>query len=263
MRNSPFLVLVPLPLWSRSVRRSTTFVNRRHDFYQRQRLHGQRRRTACRSDRDQRRTHRLCRLERVRRKNIRSQHAHASISRARRSCPVLPTRIITSSRLASVRSNSNLESATSRESFLTKVKEQAAKGGPGPLDHRPRLDRNFLEAASVSNARGPRQSRAEQPGLPRPGRWSWRRRKQQGAGSLLVSMRRRPILSEEKFSRDKKTGEATGMLLDNAMELVEKKIPPPTPEENEKSSLAWSATHASLSAGAKFKMPAAICQRSS
>ncbi len=32
--------------------------------------------------------------------------------------------------------------------------------------------------------------------------------------------------------RDKKSGEALGMLLDNAMELVEKKIPPPTPEEN-------------------------------
>ncbi len=34
--------------------------------------------------------------------------------------------------------------------------------------------------------------------------------------------------------RDKKTGEPTGMLLDNAMELVEKKIPPSSPEDNEK-----------------------------
>ncbi|MBA3832740.1 MAG: amidohydrolase [Chthoniobacterales bacterium] len=37
--------------------------------------------------------------------------------------------------------------------------------------------------------------------------------------------------------RDKKTGAALGMLLDNAMELVGKKIPPPTPEENEKAFL--------------------------
>ena len=37
--------------------------------------------------------------------------------------------------------------------------------------------------------------------------------------------------------RDKKTGEPTGMLLDNAMDLVEKKIPPPTPEENERALL--------------------------
>ena len=35
-----------------------------------------------------------------------------------------------------------------------------------------------------------------------------------------------------------KTGEPTGMLLDNAKELVRKKIPPPTPEENEQALLA-------------------------
>ncbi len=34
--------------------------------------------------------------------------------------------------------------------------------------------------------------------------------------------------------RDKKTGVALGMLLDNAMDLVAKKIPPPTAQENEK-----------------------------
>ncbi len=36
---------------------------------------------------------------------------------------------------------------------------------------------------------------------------------------------------------DKKTGEPNGMLLDNAMDLVEKKLPPPSPEENEKALL--------------------------
>ena len=35
---------------------------------------------------------------------------------------------------------------------------------------------------------------------------------------------------------DKKTGEATGMLLDNAMELVAKNIPPPTAEEKSRHS---------------------------
>jgi hypothetical protein len=34
--------------------------------------------------------------------------------------------------------------------------------------------------------------------------------------------------------RDNKSGEATGMLLDNAMDLVTKRIPPPTPEETER-----------------------------
>jgi predicted amidohydrolase YtcJ len=37
-----------------------------------------------------------------------------------------------------------------------------------------------------------------------------------------------------EIPRDKKTGEALGMLLDNAMELVANKIPPPSPEENER-----------------------------
>ncbi|HEY2714514.1 MAG TPA: amidohydrolase [Chthoniobacterales bacterium] len=37
-----------------------------------------------------------------------------------------------------------------------------------------------------------------------------------------------------KIVRDRKSGEATGMLLDNAMDLVGKHIPPPTPEEMER-----------------------------
>lgn len=37
--------------------------------------------------------------------------------------------------------------------------------------------------------------------------------------------------------RDKKTGEALGMLLDNAMQLVSEKIPPPTAEQNERALL--------------------------
>jgi len=46
--------------------------------------------------------------------------------------------------------------------------------------------------------------------------------------------------------RDKKSGEATGMLLDNAMELVGKKIPPATPEENEKAFLLGAQRSLSL-----------------
>ncbi len=45
---------------------------------------------------------------------------------------------------------------------------------------------------------------------------------------------------------DKKTGEPTGMLLDNAMDLVEKKLPPPAPEENEKALLLGAARSVSL-----------------
>ena len=46
--------------------------------------------------------------------------------------------------------------------------------------------------------------------------------------------------------RDPKTGEATGMLLDNAMDLVEKKIPPPTAEETKKAFLLGAKRSLSL-----------------
>ena len=47
------------------------------------------------------------------------------------------------------------------------------------------------------------------------------------------------------------------MLLDNAMDLVAKKIPPPTPEEKGRS-FCLERNARSLSAGARFKMPEAI-----
>ncbi|MDQ3200278.1 MAG: amidohydrolase family protein [Verrucomicrobiota bacterium] len=62
--------------------------------------------------------------------------------------------------------------------------------------------------------------------------------------------------------RDKKTGEASGMLLDNAMELVQRKIPRSTGEENEDRS-SWVRSAASSWAGAKSKTPAVNCPRSS
>ncbi|MGH7935659.1 MAG: amidohydrolase, partial [Chthoniobacterales bacterium] len=50
--------------------------------------------------------------------------------------------------------------------------------------------------------------------------------------------------------RDPKTGDATGMLLDNAMDLVGKKIPPPTAEETEKAFLL----------GAKRSLSLGLCE---
>ncbi|HEY2801465.1 MAG TPA: amidohydrolase [Chthoniobacterales bacterium] len=50
--------------------------------------------------------------------------------------------------------------------------------------------------------------------------------------------------------RDPKTGEATGMLLDNAMDLVEKRIPAPTAEETEKA----------FSLGAKRSLSLGLCE---
>ncbi len=59
-----------------------------------------------------------------------------------------------------------------------------------------------------------------------------------------------------KIMRDEKTGELLGMLLDNAMELVAKKIPPPTPEEMKRLCCSRCSTR-STSAGARSRTPAA------
>jgi predicted amidohydrolase YtcJ len=127
----------------------------------------------------------------------------------------------------------NLESATSRELFLGKIKEQAAEAGAGrwitgrgwietfwkppvfptreELDTVAPVNPVFLERAdghgAVANSKALKIAGIDAK-TPNP-----------FGGEIL---------------RDKKTGEALGMLLDNAMELVEKKIPPLTPEENER-----------------------------
>ncbi len=53
-----------------------------------------------------------------------------------------------------------------------------------------------------------------------------------------------------RIVRDEKTGEATGMLLDNAMELVQKEIPAPSTEEQERA----------LSLGAKHSVELGWCE---
>ena len=47
----------------------------------------------------------------------------------------------------------NLEGTNTREDFLAKVKERVAQTERGQMDHRPRLDRNVLEAAPISDPR--------------------------------------------------------------------------------------------------------------
>ncbi len=130
----------------------------------------------------------------------------------------------------------NLDDAASKESFLSKVKEQAEDSGPGQwitgrgwietfwkppvfptrqdLDKVAPANPVFLERsdghAAVANSKA----------LERAG---------------IDAQTPNPFGGE--ILRDPKTGEALGMLLDNAKELVAKKIPTASPEENEKALL--------------------------
>jgi predicted amidohydrolase YtcJ len=127
----------------------------------------------------------------------------------------------------------NLESATSRELFLAKIKEQAAAAGrdrwitgrgwietfwnPPVFPTREELDKVaplnpvFLERAdghgAVANSK---------------------------ALEIAAINAKTPDPFGGEILREKKSGEALGMLLDNAMDLVARKIPPPTAEENER-----------------------------
>jgi predicted amidohydrolase YtcJ len=127
----------------------------------------------------------------------------------------------------------NLENATSRESFLTKIKEQSQKLGPGrwitgrgwiETFWKPPVFPTREEIDKVAPANPVFVVRADGHGAV--------------ANTKALKMAGIDAKTPNPFGgeilRDKKTGEALGMLLDNAMELVEKKIPPPTPEDNEK-----------------------------
>ncbi len=127
----------------------------------------------------------------------------------------------------------DLESATSREWFLSKVKEQAEDAAPGRWVN----GRGWIETFWKPPVFPTREDldkiapnnpvylvRADGHGAV--------------ANSKALQIAGIDAKTPDPFGgqilRDKKTGEATGMLLDNAMDLVEKQIPPPTPEENEK-----------------------------
>lgn len=140
----------------------------------------------------------------------------------------------------------NLESARSRESFLAKVKEAAAKTSPGQWV----TGRGWIETFWTPPVFPTREELDK--GAPNNPVYLVRA-DGHGAVANSAALRiagvetRTPNPFGGEILRDKKTGEATGMLLDNAMELVARKVPPPTAEENEKS-LVLGAEHA-LSVG--------------
>ena len=127
----------------------------------------------------------------------------------------------------------DLQSATSRELFLSKIREQAEKVGPG----RWITGRGWIETFWKPPVFPTRQDLDKiAPDNPvflvrADGHGAVANSKALQAAGIDA---RTPDPFGGEILHDKKTGEPTGMFLDNARALVEKKIPQPTPEENER-----------------------------
>ena len=127
----------------------------------------------------------------------------------------------------------DLASATSREAFLDKVKEQAENAAPAKwITGRGWIETFWKPPIFPTRADLDKVAPDNPVFLIRT----------DGHGAVANSKALQAAGIDAKTSdpfggqilHDKKTGEPTGMLLDNAMDLVEKKIPPPTAEENER-----------------------------
>src|SRR6267154_4868864 len=104
------------------------------------------------------------------------------------------------------------------------------------MGHRARLDRDFLETATVSHPHRSRQDRARKPCFSHP-----RGRSRFGCEQCCVEDREDRQDTPNSFGgeilKDKTTGEPNGMLLDNGQDLVAKNIPKPTEAERERAFL--------------------------
>jgi predicted amidohydrolase YtcJ len=127
----------------------------------------------------------------------------------------------------------NLESATSRELFLAKIKDQAAEAGPGrwitgrgwiETFWKPPVFPTREELDKVAPLNPIYLVRADGHGAVANSK----------ALEIAAINAKTPDPFGGEILREKKSGEALGMLLDNAMDLVARKIPPPTAEENER-----------------------------
>ena len=131
----------------------------------------------------------------------------------------------------------DLASATSRETFLNDVKEQAGKAGQGRWVTGRGWIETFWKPPVFPTREDLDKITPENPVF---------LVRADGHGAVANSKALQTAGIDAKtpdpfggqILHDKKTGEPTGTLLDNAMDLVEKKIPPPTPEENERALLS-------------------------
>lgn len=125
----------------------------------------------------------------------------------------------------------NLEGVTSREMFLARIKAQVAEASPGHWI----TGRGWIETFWKPPV-FPTRHDLDQVAPDNPVYLT----RADGHGAVANSKaleiagidRQTPNPFGGEILRDKKSGEALGMLVDNAKALVEKKIPPATPEEN-------------------------------
>jgi predicted amidohydrolase YtcJ len=135
----------------------------------------------------------------------------------------------------------NLDNATSREAFLNEVKQQVAASQPGrwitgrgwiETFWKPPVFPTRQELDKIAPDNPVFLTRADGHGAV--------------ANSKALAIAGIDAKTADPFGgkivHDEKTGEPAGMLLDNAMELVQKKIPPPSPAEMERA-LSLGAQH--------------------
>ena len=124
----------------------------------------------------------------------------------------------------------SFDETTSRGAVLARVKAEAEEGGPGKwITGRGWIETFWKPAGFLNREELDKVAPANPVFLERI----------DGHGAVANSKAlqlagidpKTPDPFGGKILHDKKTGEPTGMLLDNAMDLVAAKIPPPTPEE--------------------------------
>ena len=124
----------------------------------------------------------------------------------------------------------SFDETTSRGAVLARVKAEAEEGGPGKwITGRGWIETFWKPAGFLNREELDKVAPANPVFLERI----------DGHGAVANSKAlqlagidpKTPDPFGGKILHDKKTGEPTGMLLDNAMDLVATKIPPPTPEE--------------------------------
>ena len=130
----------------------------------------------------------------------------------------------------------NLEGVTRLDDFLAKVKERVEKTEPGQWV----VGRGWIETfwkPPVFPTRGDLDKIA--PNNPVFLRRADGHAAVANSAALKIAAidRRTPNPFGGEILKDKQSGEPVGMLLDNAMDLVAKQIPPPTPQENEQAFL--------------------------
>jgi len=127
----------------------------------------------------------------------------------------------------------SFDETTSRGAVLARVKEEAEEGGPGKwIVGRGWIETFWKPASFLSREELDKVAPANPVFLERiDGHGAAANTR---ALKLAAIDPKTPDPFGGKILHDNKTGEPTGMLLDNAMDLVAEKIPPPTPEEKER-----------------------------